>query len=139
MKKTIVLAFVAILSVFTLASCNKNVDLTGTTWEGSIKKDTVMIDGTPAEFSMTMTVDFTTDATGRLSAANMIAIDGTPYMNHSFDESFSYTFDGESSGSLYNLDLEEDEQFSIPFTYDKKNKQITIKQEDYTLDLHESK
>lgn len=139
MKKSIVLAFTAILAVFSLASCNKTVDLTGTSWEGNLKKDTVMIDGTPAEFSMTMTLDFITDATGRLQVGDMMTIDGSPYMNHSSDETFSYTFDGESSGSIFNLSLEEDAQFSIPFTYDKKNKEITLKYDGNTLYLHNLK
>lgn len=143
MKKLFLMTFVACFAMM-FASCEKEVELNGTTWKAH---ETISQQMT--EMGMTMDVRVVMDCTLNFKDAtsgtlNMI-INGTasvmgqefPMPEQNNTESFNYTFDGEA-GVLTSTDPTETEV--IPFTYNKKDKSIDIniteKDEDTGMDLN---
>ena len=143
MKKLFLMTFVACFAMM-FASCEKEVELNGTTWKAH---ETISQQMT--EMGMTMDVRVVMDCTLNFKDAttgtlNMIINGSASMMGQEFPmpeqnntESFTYTFDGEN-GVLSSTDPTE--TMTIPFTYNKKDKSIDInlneKDEDTGMDLN---
>ena len=107
MKKILAIFLVA-ASLLTV-SCKKveKISLSGTKWQASMQ---VM------EFTGTYTMTFATDSTGLMNA---VLVGGGE--DEEFTETFPYTFDGVSAGTLTIADEE-----TQTFTYSSSDKTITI-------------
>lgn len=142
MKKLFLMTFVACFAMM-FASCEKEVELNGTTWKAH---DTMSQQIT--EMGMTIDATMTYDCTLKFADATTgtltMTFSGTaslmgqsfPIPEETSTESFNYTFDGEA-GVLTSTDPTNTE--TIPFTYNKKDKAIDInineKDEDTGMDL----
>lgn len=107
MKKLFVMLFVA--TSLLAVSCKKDttVKLAKTEWQATL---------TQPGFNGVYDMVFETDSTGFMEIDLSGDVD-----NESFDETFTYTFDGKSNGVLT---IEED--IHEPFTYDGAAKTITV-------------
>ncbi|MBQ6068648.1 MAG: hypothetical protein IJK84_04020 [Bacteroidales bacterium] len=129
MKKTL---FVALLACFTMmfASCNKEKELTGTSWkthtdttqqmtmEGITATMHMVIDGT-MKFSDATNGSLTLTTSGEMSAMGM----SFPIEEETETQAFTYTFDGEA-GTITVSD--DEETLTMPFTYNKKENTINF-------------
>ena len=116
MKKNILLTLAAAV-VLLFTSCNKELDLAGTTWKTGLITETVIYQNIEATATMDFTIIFTNATnytvtyTGTAGVYPIsIPMDGT--------ESGTYVFDGEN-GVLTNSDGE-----SHTFTYNKEDKTL---------------
>lgn len=125
------MTFVACFAMM-FASCNKELELNGTTWTAS---QTLNESYTEAgiEITTTMTTDCTMKFIDATKGSLAVTIYGsTTYMGHTYnsapetqEEAFTYTFDG-ATGTLTAVDEETGEHATIPFTYNKSDKTIHI-------------
>lgn len=120
MKKNIFLAVAAaVMLLFT--ACNKDVDLNGTKWHADFGK-TVNYQGIDAEVALSMDLAFTSETAYSMSTTSSVTLMGQTHNEGPETSVGTYTFDGKESGMF------DGEQ---PFTYNKKDKTITVSQ---TLD-----
>lgn len=139
MKKNIFVMMLALIGVFTLSSCSKNTKLEGTTWKGQMVQ-TVTQSGVEGIVTIDATMKFIDLASGTMELDYKATVNGITVDSESDSGSFTYTFDGESYGTIYPIfEDDDDDNFSIPFTYDKKAKQITIEIDGYTFQLAKAK
>lgn len=137
------MTFVACFALM-FASCEKEVELNGTTWKAheSISQQMTQMGMTvDATIDLDCTLNFQDGSNGTI---NMITNGSASFMGQVFPmpeqnvtENVTYTFDGEN-GTLTPTEGSDTEP--IPFTYDKKNKTINIdivqKDEEIGLDLN---
>lgn len=143
MKKVLLMTFVACFAMM-FGSCQKDLDLIGTTWKAH---DTVNQQITEegvtatAELTYDYVLNFIDATTGKMT----ITYNGTvsamgmtfPINNEPISANYTYTFDGEN-GTI--TTAEEDDNVTMPFTYNKKDKTILIsineKDEEMGLDIN---
>lgn len=142
MKKLFLMTFVACFAIM-FASCEKDVELNGTTWkahETASQQITQMGMTLDVNVDMNCTLNFKDATTGTINiilngSASMMGQE-FPMPEQNETDSFTYTFDGKS-GVLKSTDPTETE--TIPFTYNKKDKSINIditeKDEESGMDL----
>ena len=112
MKKNILFTLAAAV-VLLFTSCNKELDLAGTTWKTGPMTETVIYQDIEATATMDFTIIFTNATNYTVTytgTASVLSISGT--------ESGTYVFDGEN-GVLTNSDGE-----SHTFTYNKEDKTL---------------
>ncbi len=118
MKRNIFFTLAACF-VMLLTSCDKDVDLVGTTWKANYS-NTVSVEGMEANISLDMTLHFKDETNYTMSVNTSATVMGQTMPGESNTEDGTYTFDGENG-------VFDDEQ---PFTYNKDDKTITT-----TIDL----
>ena len=143
MKKVLLMTFVACFAMM-FASCQKDLELSGTTWKAhQVINETSTIEGITGTVDMTMdcTLIFADATTGTLSItmSGSVSVMGIPVMTFpadTYSDNFTYTFDGEN-GVLSATDAESGENVTIPFTYNKKDKTInfSVKQDDVDINF----
>lgn len=145
MKKLFLMTFVACFAMM-FASCNKELELNGTTWKASQTfSESYTEDGITGSITMEMdcTMNFAdaTKGTLAMTMSGSLAIGGISVLPLEPDTQvadFTYTFDG-TNGTLTSVDKETGENATIPFTYNKKDKTILIsineKEEDLGVDI----
>lgn len=142
MKKLFLMTFVACFAMM-FASCEKDVELNGTTWHAhdtATQQITQMGITVDAAVDMDCTIAFADATSGTLTTTlgGTITVFGETQTvpQQTYTDGFSYTFDGKT-GVLTSTDPNETE--TIPFTYNKKDKSIDVeinqKDEESGLDL----
>ncbi len=125
MKKFLILAFVSAAMLLN-TSCKKEVELTGTTWTASYS-ETMEEEGITGTIIATITLAFKTETAGEMLTAATISALGQTFDTGTETSQFTYTFDGESAGTLTAvIDEQTGETDTINFTYNKDDKTITI-------------
>ena len=131
MKKTL---FLALLACFTLmfASCNKEKELTGTSWKThTVVDQDITIQGITIPLDMTVdgTMKFS-DSTNNDGSMNLsyngtvtIPILGARTISETDNTVFTYVFDGEAGTMTATVD---GETSTVPFTYNKEDNTIHI-------------
>lgn len=105
----------AVCFVMLLTSCNKDVDLVGTTWTANYSK-TMTIEGMEAGISLDMTINFKDETNYTITVNSSVSVMGQTMPGENETENGTYTFDGEKG-------MFDGEQ---PFTYNKDDKTITL-------------
>lgn len=124
MKKVVLSCLVAVATFF-MVSCNKDVDLSGTSWTSSYTMNDTL-EGMSANIKMDILLSFTDNVKGTLIGKTSVTIGGVPVESDSDTAAFTYTFDGKTAGALTNVDEEDSTTTTYNFTYSKDNKTITV-------------
>lgn len=130
MKKTIIIAFMAIVSACALVSCNKTVDLAGTQWK-AVLTETQSEGGMSAEITVTSVMNFNDATNGAINVDIVTSMNGIviPDYCSNYTNNFTYTFNGDCAGMLYAIDADSDDE-PMPFSYNRDTKQITMSSTD---------
>lgn len=140
MKKLFLMTFVACFAIM-FASCEKDVELNGTTWKAheNIKQQVSQMGDVNIDLNCTLNFKDATTGTINMIINSSVSVMGQefPMPEQNNTESFTYTFDGKA-GVLTSTDPTDTE--TIPFTYNKEDKTINIdineKDEESGLDIN---
>lgn len=140
MKKLFLMTFVACFAIM-FASCEKDVELNGTTWKAheNIKQQVSQMGDVNIDLNCTLNFKDATTGTINMIINSSVSVMGQefPLSEQNNTESFTYTFDGKA-GVLTSTDPTDTE--TIPFTYNKEDKTINIdineKDEESGLDIN---
>lgn len=125
-KRLLTLAIVVI--TFGFVACNKEMDLTGTTWTASFAEPvSIVSDGQLMDIDPALNYKLTfTDATsGSMECSGTYTILGTTFPTENVSYTFTYTFDGDKNTGAITADGGQHK----PFTYDDDTKVLTLTDE----------
>lgn len=117
MKKLLLVAFVACLSVFA-TSCSKEKDLVGTSWVYSLTQS-ADYSGITIDVEASLTLAFTDETNGKLDMSVVASSAGTVLENQSESYDITYTFDGTNGTITY-------EGESMDFVYNEDDNTISM-------------
>ena len=108
---------------------NQSVSFVNTHWNAHLSF-TETVSGSPVEFEFELSMTFYSDSTGLIEQTTI-----KPF-NDVAQFSFTYDFDGISTGNLYQTNMYGQQLHPMILLYEKDEETITLTRDDYSEDEH---
>ena len=108
---------------------NPSVSFVNTHWNAHLSF-TETVSGSPVEFEFELSMTFYSDSTGLIEQTTI-----KPF-NDVAQFSFTYDFDGISTGNLYQTNMYGQQLHPMILLYEKEGETITLTRDDYSEDEH---
>lgn len=130
LRNILLFAFAALLATG-LASCNKELELKGTTWEGTtqhyfVEEDNMYKGDTLGSYSETIKLEFTSESTG-------IFTDNYIEQDQSYVDKYDFSYTTQGKGGSISVIDENGEALNLMFSVKDDEMQLSYFEEIFTL------